>query len=115
MTNAKMTNKKALEYAIANCNLPSDVQEKFEKMIIAIEKKASADRKPTKAQAQNEEIKSQILDLMNENQLYTVTELMKALPMEISNQKVSALLRQLKESGAVVRTEEKGKAYFSLA
>jgi len=34
---------------------------------------------------------------------------------ELSSQRVSAIVRQLKESGKVVRTEEKRKAYFSLA
>ena len=45
---------------------------------------------------------------------YTVTDIQKAVGLE-SNQKASALVRQLKESDLVVRTEEKGKAYFSLA
>ena len=112
MTN-KMTNKGALNFVIENCVIPSDVKEKLEKMVVALEKKASADRKPTKAQAANAELKAEILDLMEENHVYTVTELMKAVSSEVSNQKVSALLRQLKEDGLVVRTEEKGKAYFS--
>ena len=34
---------------------------------------------------------------------------------DLSNQRVSALVRQLKQDGIVVRKEEKGKAYFSLA
>jgi hypothetical protein len=33
----------------------------------------------------------------------------------LTNQKVLALVRQLKDSGEVVRVEEKGKAYYSLA
>lgn len=32
---------------------------------------------------------------------------------DLSNQRVSALVRQLKDSGLVERTEEKRKAYFS--
>jgi hypothetical protein len=34
---------------------------------------------------------------------------------ELTNQKVSALVRQLIADNVVVRTEDKGKAYFSLA
>ena len=109
----KMTNKGALNFVLTNCDVPNEVREKLEKMIVAIEKKASADRKPTKAQMANAELKAEILEIMNDNQLYTVTELMKTVSAEVSNQKVSALLRQLKEEGLVARTEEKGKAYFS--
>jgi predicted transcriptional regulator len=54
---------------------------------------------------------------MEPNHLYTVTELQKSVEAcaELSNQRVSALLRQLKDEGAVVRTEDKRKAYFSKA
>ena len=76
--------------------------------------KKNANRKPTKAQAENEEIKAKILDTMEKGVKYTVTDIQKAVGLE-SNQKASALVRQLKESDLVVRTEEKGKAYFSLA
>ena len=47
----------------------------------------------------------------------TITELIKGVPAMAgySNQKLSALLRQMKEAGEVVKTVEKKKAYFSLA
>ena len=80
-------------------------------------KKNSADKKPTAQQVANDGIKSAILDGMDENRLYTVTELQKSIPecAELSNQRVSALLRQMVLDGAVVRTEDKRKAYFSKA
>jgi hypothetical protein len=48
---------------------------------------------------------------------YSITDLIKSiLALEsLTNQKVSALVRQLIAEKAVVRTEEKGKALFSLA
>lgn len=76
--------------------------------------KKNATRKPTKAQTENEKLKEKILEFMVENTQYTVTDIMKGIGLE-SNQKASALVRQLKEGGLVVRTESKGKAYFSLA
>ena len=76
--------------------------------------KKNANRKPTKAQTENEGIKTAILDFMVEGKSYTVTEIQKGVGLE-SNQKASALIRQLKEADLVVRKEEKGKAYFSLA
>ena len=80
-------------------------------------KKNSADKKPTAQQTVNEAIKSAIVEAMEPNRLYTVTELQKSVEAcaELSNQRVSALLRQLKDEGAVVRTEDKRKAYFSKA
>lgn len=74
--------------------------------------KKNATRKPTKAQAENEGIKAEILEMMEPNRSYTVTEIQKAIGLE-SNQKASALVRQLRESGLVERSEVKGKAYFT--
>ena len=80
-------------------------------------KKNSADKKPTAQQTANEAIKSAIVEAMEANRLYTVTEIQKSVAecADLSNQRVSALLRQLKDEGAVVRTEDKRKAYFSKA
>jgi len=110
----KITNKKALGYVLENCELPEDVKGKLEAMVVALDKKANANKKPTKAQEANEAVKAEIVEKMEENHLYTITELMKLLDAEYSNQKISALVRQLIAEGKVVRTEEKGKAYFSL-
>ena len=51
------------------------------------------------------------------NRLFTITEMVKEFPFsgELSNQRVSAIVTQLKKADVVVRTEEKGKAYFKLA
>lgn len=76
--------------------------------------KKNANRKPTKAQAENEEIKAKILEGMESGKAYTVTDIQKMVGLE-SNQKASALVRQLKEADLVIRKEEKGKAYFSKA
>lgn len=76
--------------------------------------KKNGSRKPTAAQTANEGIKEQILAFMESGRAYTVTEIQKGVGLE-SNQKASALVRQLKESGAVARSEVKGKAYFTKA
>ena len=82
-------------------------------------KKNSADKKPTAQQEANATIKADILAVMeaNPNQLFTVSELLKRvpnLPDTMTNQRMSALVRQMVEAGAVKRTEDKRKAYFSL-
>ena len=76
--------------------------------------KKNANRKPTKAQAENEEIKSAILDFMADGVSRTVTDIQKAVGLD-SNQKTSALVRQLKEADLLVRKEIKGKAWFTKA
>lgn len=79
-------------------------------------KKNSADKKPTAQQVANAGIATAIIEGMEPNRLYTVTEVIKSIPAcaELTNQRVSALLRQLVEAGKVKRTEDKRKAYFSL-
>ena len=79
--------------------------------------KKNTNRKPTKAQEENEGYKSSIIEGMVEGKAYTITDLIKSIPAiaDLTNQRVSALVRQLKDEGAVTRKEEKGKAYFTLA
>ena len=79
-------------------------------------KKNSAEKKPTAAQVANKGIKDAIYNNMQENRLYTITELIKEVPecAELSNQRVSALVRQMYDCAEPVleRMEEKRKAYF---
>ena len=69
------------------------------------------------AQMENEEYKKAILNFLSDGNRYTTTELIKCVPAlsDFNNQKVSALVRQLRLSGDVKVEEIKGKAYFSLA
>lgn len=76
--------------------------------------KKNASRKPTKAQEENEVIKTAILDYMADGVSRTVTDIQKAVGLD-SNQKTSALVRQLKEADLLVRKEIKGKAWFTKA
>ena len=79
-------------------------------------KKNSADKKPTAQQVANDGIKTAIADGMTANRLYTVTELIKEIPecAELTNQRVSALLRQMIADGTVVKTVDKRKSYFQI-
>lgn len=114
--NAKMTNRKALEYVLANCDTPKEVSEKIVAMIAALDKKNSATRKPTPGQLENEHYKELILSVLGEKGI-TVTDIIKAVPEfdGFNNQKIASLVRQLKEESKVVREEVKGRAYFSKA
>ena len=78
-------------------------------------KKNSAEKKPTAVQIANEGIKSVIYDVLVENgNLMTISEMQKASAElgELSNQRISALVRQLLADGKVERIEEKRKAYL---
>ena len=82
-------------------------------------KKNSAEKKPTAQQEANATIKAGVLAVMevNPNQLFTVSELLKKvpdLPDTMTNQRMSALVRQMVDAGQVKRTEDKRKAFFSL-
>ena len=81
-----------------------------------IAKKNSADKKPTAQQTANEAIKTAIVDGMEKGRKYTITDLIKSVPAcaDLTNQRVSSLVRQLMASNLVERVEEKRKAYFIL-
>ena len=97
--------------------LPDDVKEKLEKMREQFVKENSAERKPTANQTENVGFKADILTYLATVDKATITDLMKnvASLADLSNQRVSAIVRQLKDSGEVVREEIKRKAYFSKA
>lgn len=82
-----------------------------------LDRKNSAERKPTAKQTENSALKSAIVDEMESGVKYTISDMLKALPScaDLTNQRVSAIVRQLVADGVVIRTEEKRKAYFSLA
>ena len=84
--------------------------------IAALDKK-SANRKPTKTQAENEGIKAVILEVLekSENPL-TVTEVLKADERlsGFTAQKISALMTQLVGGGEVEKTVEKRVSRFSV-
>jgi Fe2+ or Zn2+ uptake regulation protein len=81
-----------------------------------LERKNSSDKKPTAQQVANDKLKSAILLAMEPDKRYTASEVLKLVDDtgELSNQKVSALLRLLKDAGLVERIEDKRKTYFQL-
>ena len=111
----KLTIVEQYEVIIAKAKgVLSEDEVKFLEERAELHAKKNASRKPTKAQAENEEIKAKILEVMESGKAYTVTDIQKMVGLE-SNQKASALVRQLKEADLVIRKEEKGKAYFTKA
>ena len=114
----KMTNLKAVAYVLENCELPTDVREKLEKVKASFEKKSTGEKKPTATQVANLSLKDAIVNYMAENsdRIFTITELIKEVPelAGLTTQKVSPLMTALVKEFKVVRIEEKRKAYFKI-
>ena len=116
MTN-KMTQRDFFNEIIelAKVNEREDIVEFCEGRIAVLDKKAG-NKKPTKTQEENEVLKGVILNVLTTegvtvSELQTKDDALKVL----SNQRVSALLRQMIADGKVVKTVEKKKSYFALA
>mgnify|MGYP003475330682 FL=1 len=88
----------------------------LENELALLDKKAQ-NKKATKTQEQNVGIKATILKVLATIGSGTVTDIQNGNEelSALSNQKVSALVRQLVESGDVVKTTDKKKSIFSLA
>ena len=84
---------------------------------LALLNKKAQNKKATKTQEQNVGIKATILEVLAIIGSGTVTEIQNgnAELSALSNQKVSALVRQLVEAGKVMKTVDKKKSIFSLA
>ena len=77
--------------------------------------KKSARTAPTKTQVENEKIKEKIVATLVELDRYvTITEIQNANTelADLSNQKVSALLKQLYDNKMIEKMIDKKKAYF---
>ena len=119
MTNTKKMTKR--DYFSILRNAYPTTADNYDEVIAFIDhelellaKKNSAEKKPTATQVANEGIKDEILEGMEIGKLYTITDLIKTIPAcaELTNQRVSALIRQLIKEEKVDRVEEKRKAYF---
>lgn len=84
-------------------------------------KNSGGDKKQTATQKENEGYKELIVEFLaglpDDNKGVTCTEIMKSIPAfkDFNNQKISALIRQLKLADRVVGEEVKGKSLFRLA
>ena len=120
MTNAKKMTKRDYFYTLlgmADVKSNPKLVEFINHELELLDRKNSTEKKPTAQQTANDSIKVAILDFMEEDARYTITDLIKSVPecADLTKQRVSALIRQLKDEGKVVRIEDKRKAYFSLA
>ena len=114
-TTKKITKREKFEMLMALSEVKENpiLSEFIERELELLSKKNSAEKKPTAQQAENEAIKETILE--NLTSRMTISEMQKSIPdlAEYSNQKISALMRQLILEGLVEKVEDKRKSYFS--
>ena len=135
MTNTKMTQVSALEIAVEVLTnvmngvdvtlADTELSEAVVKLSGMAEKLAEKRSTPSKADkeksAEHKAIADEIILVLSTEENVTtgmtVSEMQKASDKlaEYSNQKISAILRKMIDSGAVVKTVDKKKSYFSLA
>lgn len=117
MANTKMTKKDVVKMMMADEAIKAnEVYMGYLSHELELLEKKSTNRKPTKSQKDNEDIKTAILAALTDKG-QTVTELQKANEFlgGFSNQKLSALLRLMVLDGDVDRTMDGKKALFKLA
>lgn len=112
-TTKKMTKRDYFTAILSKYDLTADEKAFVEHEIDLLDRKNSADKKPTAQQVANDAMKQTILTSMERDRLYTATEVQKLCGIE-SNQRATALLTQLKNAGMIAKTEDKRKSYFSL-
>ena len=79
---------------------------------------ATGDKKPTKTQQENEVLKGYIMEVLTLNKTPMTIAQIQAEDIELkdlTNQKMSALLKQLVDSNQVVKTKDKKATLFGLA
>lgn len=95
-----------------------EVSAKLMEMFNALDKNSGSEKKMTDQQIANLGFKSDMLALMADGKARTATEILNEVPTfagtNMTNQRVSALLRQLILDGKVKKDMIKGKTLFSI-
>ena len=119
----KLTNVLALEMVLGMAEVQANTElvAKLETMKAQFEKKNSSksgETKPTKTQQENEVLKGYIMEVLTLNKTPMTIAQIQAEDIELkdlTNQKMSALLKQLVDTDQVVKTKDKKATLFGLA
>lgn len=121
MNTNKTTYVAALTYAIENlADAPQDILDKLNALRAHQENRKNYVSKKSIADAEkNEQLASLVKMILSSHGKMTVTEILAAdssfAENRVSNQKVTAILRSLRDSNQVVKLEDKRKTYYKLA
>lgn len=114
MTNTKMTKKEKFEMLMNIDEVAkNEILVDFINHELELLAKKNSERKPTTSQIGNLEIQKAILDFMEDDEKYTITDLIKNVDKckELTNQKVSALVRMMIGT-SIEKIVDKRKSYF---
>ena len=80
-------------------------------------KTTDGEKKLTPKQKENLALVSTIVDNMEVDTIYSISDMQRKIEVckELTNQKISSLIRQAMADGTIERVEVKGKAFFKLA
>lgn len=115
-----MANKKTLrDYftELLSYDLSDEHRSFVEGRLAALDRKTT-ERKPTAAQIASEKLAAAVYEeLLADGRELRVSEMMKVLPSfmayeDLSQSKANAIIKKLKDTGRVIKVEEKGVAYF---
>lgn len=118
--------KNAIAYIEGNpCNAsPVELIEGLSHEIELLERKAATPRKPTKTQVENETYKAAIVEYLTaSDSLKTISDSLKTIKemqaeiggfAELSNQRITDMLTNLRKAGIVARTYNKKVPYFAI-
>ena len=116
MATKKMTKREMYEQILAHTTDKAEQEFLKHELELLAKKNTTKNDKLTPAQEANESTKGAIVDYLTEHgEPMTITQMIKDIPAcaGMTNQKVSALVRQLVDTFVVLRTEVKGVAYFA--
>ena len=123
MAEKKITKREVVEMMLADSNIASnEVYVAYLKNELELLKKKSENKKATKNQTENVEIKAviiEVLDRIGKGRAGEIQLAVQATNKEkyatLTNQRVSAILKQMIDEGSVVKTIDKKVSTFSLA
>lgn len=112
-----MTKREMFNLIAETCADNIEIVEFCNHEIELLNHKSNGPRKPSRNQIENVAFKEAILAILEEaDRALTISEIQTYPEMaELKNQRISALVTQLKNEGKVNRIEVKRKAYFELA
>lgn len=106
----KMTYVSVINDVMNGVALTDEHIEKLNSLKASLEKRANGKRGMTATQKENVGVKAQIADFLADGTIRSATEVGTAVG--ITNQKASALLKQMVEAGSVEKFTEKRKTFF---
>ena len=111
----KMTIAETFAEIIATYDLSDEHKAFLLDRIDKASRKSNGERKPTAKQLQNEAVAEAVYAEMEPNRSYTVSEMLKVITAfeGVSASYANAIVKKLKDSGKVTRSEVKGRAYFT--